>query len=371
MAVQILTHEYLPYRGGIAYYVDELGRACAAARIKTEIWAPGYGVRGWEEDGWLRINRLAMNASQSILNRLRMRSALKKERPGGLDTVVLADPGPIRLWMWGKIAGLPPQKRMVIILHGTELRVLGMGLKRQRFGRLLEAADVVGVVSEAVQTELRQRYPNLSTHVVQVPGAVRSQWRGLEAERRPRSGAQLNVLHVGRFSPRKGQDLIVEAVSQLTAQEQQQIEVHCVGSIKKREFFNKLQDRIRERNLPIRLISGLTDAQLLDAYRWADVMLFPSREYGNSIEGLGLAAIEASHFGLPVIATRTGGVAQAVRDGSTGILVEPEPEALREAIGEFIRCPDRFVELGQAGAAYVRTNFSWAQNAQGLGLLDT
>ncbi|MEY3000445.1 MAG: hypothetical protein RL648_659 [Verrucomicrobiota bacterium] len=369
MPVQIVTHEYRPFRGGIAYYAEELARASAAGGVETEVWAPGYGACGWERTGCLAINRVKMRGRQDWWSRMRMRAALRRERGNGLGTVVLVEPGPIRLWMgaWG--AGLPQAQRLVVVLHGTELRQLSRGWQRRRFGELLERAAVVGVVSTAVEELLRQRYPELSTPVRRVPGAVRAAWASLEPESRPRSDGRLRLLQVGRISPRKGQDLTVEAVAMLDAATRERIEVVCVGPVGKGDYFRGLRKRVEADRLPIRFVGEVADEDLVGWYRWADLALFPSRPSGESMEGLGLAALEASHFGLPVIATRLGGIPEAVLDGRTGRLVVPEPAALAAAVADCLADPGPYGGFGEAGAAYVREAFSWTRNAAILGLI--
>lgn len=368
MQVHILTHEYRPFRGGIAYYVEEVGRACTRLGIGVEIWGPGYGGEGWEESEGVRIRRVRMAGKQGLLSQWALRSALRLERKGGLDTVVLAEPGPIRLWMRARYWGLPQVRRVVLILHGTEVRALGRGRTHAGFGALLERAAVIGVVSGAVEEELRAYYPDLKTPVVRVPGAVRSEWGALQAEVRPRLEGPLRILQVGRIHPRKGQDLTVEAVSRLSPEERKGVEVRCVGAVGMESYNKAIQGRIAGERLPIQLSGPVEDSELEGLYRWADLAIFPSKVAGVSMEGLGLAALEASHFGLPVLASRLGGIPEAVQDGVTGRLVEPSGEGFKAALVDCLNNRERYRDFGQAGALFVRECFSWERNVKLLGL---
>jgi len=84
-----------------------------------------------------------------------------------------------------------------------------------------------------------------------------------------------------------------------------------------------------------------------------DVYCQPSRS-----EGLPLAILEASSTGLPVVASRVGGVAEAVLDGQTGLLVPPEsPEALAQALRVLLDDPGRRRALGEAGRANTAEQF--------------
>ncbi len=73
----------------------------------------------------------------------------------------------------------------------------------------------------------------------------------------------------------------------------------------------------------------------------------------------GLSAIEAMAFGLPVVASRTGGLPEVVEDGVTGILVPPgDSKALAEAVVLLLHDPALRRRLGQAGRQRVLDEFT-------------
>jgi glycosyltransferase involved in cell wall biosynthesis len=77
------------------------------------------------------------------------------------------------------------------------------------------------------------------------------------------------------------------------------------------------------------------------------------------MEGLGVSLLQASAAGVPIVATRVGGIPEAVEDGVTGLLVAPDdPVALRDAIGRLLADPALRCRLGEAGASRVRRAFS-------------
>lgn len=76
-------------------------------------------------------------------------------------------------------------------------------------------------------------------------------------------------------------------------------------------------------------------------------------------EGLPMVALEAMALGKPVVASRVGGLPEAVEDGVTGLLVEPgDPSALAAAIGALLDDPDRARKMGEAGRARVERDFT-------------
>jgi starch synthase len=64
-------------------------------------------------------------------------------------------------------------------------------------------------------------------------------------------------------------------------------------------------------------------------------------------------------YGVPVIATRRGGIVDVVADGETGLLVEDDPAALADGIATLLEDPARGRALGRAGHARVRERFGW------------
>jgi len=95
-------------------------------------------------------------------------------------------------------------------------------------------------------------------------------------------------------------------------------------------------------------------ADVPDLLAAADVFAMPSRA-----EGLGIAALEAMAAGLPVVASRAGGLAEVVLDGETGHLVEVgDAAALARALDALCADPERARRLGEAGRARVARHFT-------------
>ncbi len=80
--------------------------------------------------------------------------------------------------------------------------------------------------------------------------------------------------------------------------------------------------------------------------------------YASDMEGLGSAALLAQSASVPVVASRVGGLPEAVLEGETGLLVDQTAEAFAEAIGSLLAMPERARALGQAGRQRVAEHFS-------------
>jgi glycosyltransferase involved in cell wall biosynthesis len=80
---------------------------------------------------------------------------------------------------------------------------------------------------------------------------------------------------------------------------------------------------------------------------------------GYGLEGRGRAIIEASWYGLPVVASQAGGAAESIIDGRTGTLVgDSQPRLLADAIRPYLGDPGLATRVGDAGSDYARSNFA-------------
>lgn len=172
------------------------------------------------------------------------------------------------------------------------------------------------------------------------------------------------VLFVGRLTPHKGVDRLIEALPE-------DAELRVVGTAghdaqpPERDYPHLLRRLAERRRIEFR--GAVPDADLPALYRSAQVLALPSVEvtcYGREIavsELLGLAAIEAMASGTPVVASRLGGLPEVVEDGVTGFLVEPGNVAeLRERLCQVLSNRLLAERLGRNGRERVLESFTWA-----------
>jgi glycosyltransferase involved in cell wall biosynthesis len=159
---------------------------------------------------------------------------------------------------------------------------------------------------------------------------------------------------VGALEERKGHDVLLAALATLDPH----LTALCAGEGSRRATLAAEAERLGLRDR-VRFLGRVDDvAEVLAA---ADVLVMPSRH-----EGLGVAALEGMAAGLPVIASRVGGLPAAVADGTTGLLIPPDdPAALAVAIRRLANDRALGRRLGAAGAARVRERFTMAAMAEG------
>jgi phosphatidyl-myo-inositol dimannoside synthase len=111
------------------------------------------------------------------------------------------------------------------------------------------------------------------------------------------------------------------------------------------------------------LLGEVSDRELAELYRECAVFVLPSRGQGHAGieggEGFGRVYIEAAMAAKPVVGSRSGGASEAVLDGRTGFLVNPESSAeVADALVKILQDRELAVRLGSAGKAWAFNNFS-------------
>jgi phosphatidylinositol alpha-1,6-mannosyltransferase len=117
----------------------------------------------------------------------------------------------------------------------------------------------------------------------------------------------------------------------------------------------------------VRFLAGVAPEDLPAMYNHALAYLAVSRPAGLDVEGFGLAALDASACAVPVVAGRSGGLADLVREGETGVLVDSESvESVAAALRDLLHRPERARALGAGGRHAVETYYHWTRVAADL-----
>jgi len=156
-------------------------------------------------------------------------------------------------------------------------------------------------------------------------------------------------LAAAQLTHRKGYDLALRAFAGL-ARESADVAFWIAGDGPERDALESLTVEL---HLTERVSFLGARQDIPDLLSAADVFIMPSRS-----EGLGIAALEAMAAGLPVVASRVGGLAQAVVHGETGLLFPAEDvDALRDAWRTLLEDRELRERLAAAGAVRVDENF--------------
>jgi len=162
----------------------------------------------------------------------------------------------------------------------------------------------------------------------------------------------LRLLFVGTLSQRKGIKYLIEALESLPTGTAEL--TMCGRAVDDLEL-------LRQSKLPIRLHTSISATGLLEAYRRADVFLFPSLA-----EGFAQVLLEAMASGLPVISTSPTAAPDLIRHGEEGFILEPgSASELAMHIEKFLQDPNRIRSMG-ASARRRAEYFTWERFRQGV-----
>jgi len=166
------------------------------------------------------------------------------------------------------------------------------------------------------------------------------------------------LLSVGRLVARKGFDTVLEAVAVLR-KDFPSLAYVLIGDGPERQH---LQDRAASLGITDRVVmlGRADDAMKWAAYERCDLFVMPNRELGGTDwEGFGIVFVEAASAGRAVVAGNSGGVADAVTNGETGLLVDPEDaKALQAALHRLLLDAPLRHRMGDAGQRVARQRFS-------------
>jgi phosphatidylinositol alpha-1,6-mannosyltransferase len=161
------------------------------------------------------------------------------------------------------------------------------------------------------------------------------------------------VLGLSRLVPRKGFDIVIDAVRELP-----DVELAIGGGGRDRA---RLEKRARDaRN--VRFLGRVPEEDLAALYASADVFAMCCRERwaGMEAEGFGIVFVEAAACGVPAVAGRSGGAHEAVADGETGFVVEPrDVSAVRARIAELCANQELRTTMGASARRRAVEAFSY------------
>jgi phosphatidylinositol alpha-1,6-mannosyltransferase len=108
------------------------------------------------------------------------------------------------------------------------------------------------------------------------------------------------------------------------------------------------------------LLGKIPDEDLLRLYFLADIFILPCLDIPGDVEGFGIVFAEAALAGAASVATRVGGIPEAVQDEVTGLLAEPgDFKGLVERIARLLTNESERKRLAEAGARRARAELAW------------
>lgn len=178
------------------------------------------------------------------------------------------------------------------------------------------------------------------------------------------------LLSVGRLVPRKGHDKVIESLPAILQRFPKTLYLIIGGGPHQKNL------QILAKNVGVEkyivFLDNVEHQDLPNFYNACDIFVMPSRTIKSKqdVEGFGIVYLEAAACAKPVVAGHGGGVAEAVADGQTGLLINPEkPAEISQAITKLLLDNDLALKLGQNGRTRVEKEFNWDKLVKKLKVL--
>jgi len=337
----VLTPDFPPMHGGVQLLAHRLALAMEGFDVEV-VTLDGEGARRFDAEGELVTRRVgahlpAGSARALALNAGAVRRALRFRPQVTLSVHAVASPAAlaIRRVLRGRTAQY---------FHAIEM--LG---KPRLCAFAAERADLVIAVSSYTASLVAAAGAEPADLRVIPPGVDLPSDRSALPVERP------TVLTVAQLLYRyKGHDVLIRALTGVRARVPD-VQWVVIGEGPLRPSLESLVDSCGLTGV-VRFLGAVSDEERNSWLRRANVFAMPSRLPG---EGFGIAYLEASAFGKPVVAGKVAGPLDAVADGVSGILVDPiDPDAVGDAVTRLLLDRELAERLGRGGLARAR-EYAW------------
>ncbi|MES2309997.1 MAG: glycosyltransferase family 4 protein [Verrucomicrobiota bacterium] len=367
----LITHEFSPYRGGIATYSEEVAQAATELGYSIEVWTQGSSVDDHRFS--FPIRRLPGAGNLRPISLLLLTWALYQKRETLKHSrVLLASRGAQWAYMTlFRLLGWNPGKEIITAFHGTEI------LRYARSSWLRKTADLfftkaVHRITTAsfysIDLLREQGFESWAKEAIVARCALKSDFSKRYSDLKiadQREPGAFRILTLARIHPRKGQLDVAKALGQLPPNWKSQV-VYQIAGKGDQDYLQKIQSECQAHDVSCEVLGEIPEDKIGEVYQRCDLYVMTSHSLPESVEGFGMTYLEAGFFEKPVIGYRTGGVSEAVLAQKTGLLVaEGDLDELSAAIQKILENPSLGREMGKAGRDHA-LSFSWKNTAQTL-----
>ena len=247
---------------------------------------------------------------------------------------------------------------IVALSHGHEVWWAKIPILKQMLQKIIKDIDKLGYLGEFTKNEISKATTEVNKLVQIAPGIDTNHFQPKKPNPNLVSRYQLEgrrvIVCVARLVHRKGQDQLIKALPAILKKYPDAI-LLIVGQ---GPIEQMLRNSARQLEVTHKVIftGRVPHADLADYISLGEVFAMPvrSRFYDFEVEGLGIAYLEASACGLPVVVGKSGGAVDAVIDQVTGLLVDGKNvNEITDVICRLLADPVKAQAMGQAGRGWV------------------
>lgn len=344
MKILILSSEFPPGPGGIGTHAFQLAKNFALASQEVQVLTPqDYAaeeeIADFNGSQPFAISRFigGKTAFSKALTRIcKLNSILRHFKP---DVVLVS--GSRSIWMASFLMTFYRNVPWIVVAHGTEFgQMHGLNAWVTKFSA--NQASALICVSEYTRQAVRALGVDKPPMEVVHNGADDAQYFKLDQDKIIELRRSLDVenkfvlLTVGNVSARKGQEVVIRALPAIR-QKAPQVVYWMAGLPSERESLQRLAKNLGVEE-SVRFLGRVSNQRLLELYNACDLFVMTSRQLENGdFEGYGIAVIEAALCGKAAVVSDNSGLAEAVLDGQTGLLVpQNDKESTADAILQLV-----------------------------------
>lgn len=358
MRILVIVPYYSPHLGGLENYARHISQGLSDLGHEIMIVTSNHLIRHKEVvtiDG-IKVHRLPywfklFNTPVNPLWRIQLRRIVKNYQP---DVINAHTPVPYISDTGERVRGNIPfiltyhndlTKNNYILDILCQLEYMLLTNKTLR-----RSTNIIGTSSTYIEHS-RYLSPHIDKCRVISPGVDTKLYTIQKKD-----NTQSKVLFVGQLHSNhshKGLNVLIRAMPLLKSEN---VELIIVGEGDDIPRYKALALELGVSS--INFMGRISDKQLASTYQSASVLILPST---TKAEGFGMVILEAAACGTPTIASNIGGISEAVQNGKTGLLIEPNnTRALAEAIDVVLGDPILREQLGSNAYQRAINDFNWS-----------
>jgi len=365
----VLSEHFLPGCGGTITWLCETYRRFAPGEVVVVAGDKG-NTADIDRSLPFRVERLRMLMNdwdptqpaslwRYLLMFRHVRKSQRLHKAAQIHCMKVLPEGVVAWALW-HIAGVP----YLLYAHGEEIQ---MRLTSRKLAWLIPILyrGATAIIANSYNT--RQLLADIGVcseriHVIH-PGVDAAAFHvdanaGLAIRQRHNLGNSFVLLTVGRLQRRKGHDMVIRAVP-LIKQRVPNVFYLIVGTGEEEKYLRDLAATLCVSENVV-FVGSIRDDERAAYYAICDVFVMPNRQIDADIEGFGIVFLEAGAAAVPVVGGLSGGTAEAIQDGVTGVRVDGEnPNAVAAAVIDLLTDTHKAKSMGEAGRQRVEKTFNW------------